>query len=74
MFIYKRIKDMRIDNDLTQEQIAKKLNLHLTTYRRYESGESELPLHIFKELCKIYNTSADFMLEFTNQYKTLPKK
>lgn len=63
MHYYKRVRELREDNDLTQQEIAKKLNLHLTTYQRWESGEREIPTHIIIELSKIYNVTTDYILE-----------
>lgn len=65
-YIYPRIRDLREDRDLTQEEVAKKLNLYLTQYRRYETGETEVPTHIIKELAYFYNVSADYLLGITN--------
>lgn len=63
MHYYKRIRELREDNDLTQQEVAKKLNLHLTTYQRWESGEREIPTHIIIELSKLYNVTTDYILE-----------
>lgn len=63
MHYYKRIRELREDNDLTQQEIAKKLNLNLTSYQRWESGEREIPTHIIIELSKIYNVTTDYILE-----------
>ncbi len=71
---YPRIRDLREDRDKTQAQIAKLLDTHTTQYRRWESGESEIPVHVIKKLCEYYNVSADYILGFTNDIKTLPKK
>ncbi len=68
-YIYPRVRDLREDNDLTQENLAKKLDLHLTQYRRYETGESEIPTHIIKELACFYNVSADYLLGLTDNPK-----
>lgn len=62
-YIYQRVKDLREDHDLTQEDVARKLNLYITQYRRYEKGETEIPVHILKELAKIYNTTIDYLTE-----------
>ena len=62
-YIYQRVKDLREDNELTQEDIAKKLNLYTTQYRRYEKGETEIPVHILLELAKIYKTTIDYLTE-----------
>ena len=61
-YIYSRIRDLREDKDLTQEELAKILGKQLTTYRRWESGETEIPTHILKKLCEFYNVSADYIL------------
>ena len=74
MYVYSRIRDLREDNDETQEQVAKKLHQYTTTYRRWETGETEIPTHMLKELCKIYNVSADYILGFTDEKKPLPKR
>lgn len=74
MYIYPRLRDLREDKDMTQAQIAEMLNTHTTQYRRWESGESEIPVHVLKQLCRYYNASADYVLGFTEQYKPLPKK
>lgn len=63
MHYYKRIRELREDNDLTQQEVAKKLNLHLTTYQRWETGEREIPTHIIIELSKLYNVTTDYILE-----------
>lgn len=62
-YIYQRVKDLREDNELTQEDVAKQLKLYTTQYRRYEKGETEIPVHILLELAKIYNTTIDYLTE-----------
>ena len=49
-----RILKFRKELNLTQNDVAKKLKLHLTQYRRYEAGETEIPSHIIKELAYFY--------------------
>ena len=73
-YIYPRIRDLREDKDLTQEDLSRILGKQLTTYRRWEAGETEIPTHILKKLCEFYNVSADYILGFTNEAKPLPKK
>ena len=58
----KKLRDLREDNDLTQEQVAKLLGTSQTMYARYERGANELPLRHFAALCRIYNVSADDIL------------
>lgn len=74
MIIYQRIRDLREDNDLSQKDVAKHFNLHLTTYQRWETGYHEIPTHMVVKLCYFYNVSADYLLGITNEYKPLPAK
>lgn len=57
-----KLKDLREDNDLTQQQIADLLGTSQTMYARYERGANELPIRHFVALCKIFNVSADDLL------------
>lgn len=63
-----KLRDLREDHDLTQENIAHILGTSQTMYARYERGANELPLRHFVTLCKFYNVSADSLLD------TYPKK
>ena len=58
----KRIKDLREDNDKTQEEIALVLGTSQTMYARYERGANELPIHHLVTLCTYYKVSADYIL------------
>ena len=72
-YIYARIRDLREDKDLTQEDLAKLLGKQLTTYRRWESGETEIPTHILKKLCEFYNVSADYIIGIADEPKAYKK-
>ncbi|MDO5151245.1 MAG: helix-turn-helix transcriptional regulator [Oscillospiraceae bacterium] len=63
---YNRIKDLRRDKDWTQEETAKKMYMHRTQYRRYENGESELPLNIAIMMSELYDVSIDYIAGLTN--------
>lgn len=68
-----RIKDLREDRDLTQKQLAEYLNIKQNTYSQYENGLRQLPLDALVKLAKYYNTSADYILELTNEPKPYPQ-
>lgn len=70
MYTYNRIRDLREDADKTQAEIAKYLNVGTTTYRRWETGEREIPLHIIIELAKKYKVSLDYIAGLTNNPNT----
>ena len=63
----KIIRDLREDNDLTQQQIAEFLGTSQTMYARYERGANELPIRHLLKLCKLYKVSADFILGITDK-------
>ena len=58
----KIMKDLRIDNDKTQQEIADILGTSQTMYARYERGANELPIHHLLALCRYYKVSADYFL------------
>ena len=56
-----RLKDLRNDHDLKQEDVAKKLNISRQYYSRYELGEIDLPIRHYITLAKYYNVSLDYL-------------
>lgn len=58
----KRIRDLREDSDLTQEQVAEYLGTSQTMYARYECGTNELPIRHLMNLCDLYKVSSDYIL------------
>ena len=56
------LKLLREDRELTQLQVANHLNIGRTMYRRYETGETEIPVRHLKSLCLLYGVSSDFIL------------
>ncbi|MGN0522758.1 MAG: helix-turn-helix domain-containing protein [Eubacterium sp.] len=68
--MYKRIRDLREDNDLTQKQISKLLNCSQQVYSNYELGQRDIPTAILIALSKYYNVSVDYILGLTENPKT----
>lgn len=62
----KYLKDLREDHDLTQSKIAQLLNCSQATYSRYETGDLDIPIEALKKLALFYNTSIDYLTEFTD--------
>lgn len=71
MSVYRRVRDLREDNDKTQKQIAEYLNMQLTVYQRYERGERELPLWVAIKLADYYRVSLDYLVERTKKNMSL---
>lgn len=57
-----KIRALREDNDLTQEQVAKVLNVEQVTYSQYERGQRGIKIEQLKALCLYYGVSADYII------------
>ena len=64
---FQRIEDLRIDNDLTQQEIADVLLCQREVYRRYEKGTRELPLSYAIILAKFYGVSLDYLVGLSDK-------
>lgn len=70
--MYKRLRDLREDHDLSQTEVAKILHMSQTGYSKYETGENDIPTHVLISLADFYHTSVDYLLDRTNQKKAYP--
>ena len=68
---YPRLKDLREDKDLTQDELVAILGMHKTTYTNYEQGKREIPFSLVIRLAEFYNVSLDYIAGFTNEPYTL---
>ncbi len=59
---YEKIKNLRIDSDKTQQEIADYLKTGQSYYAKYENGHRPLPIDRLRELCLYYHVSADYIL------------
>lgn len=64
--MYRRIRELREEKDLTQKQMAEILGMSQTGYSKYETGENDIPTHILIKLADFHSTSVDYILERTN--------
>ncbi|MCI8870883.1 MAG: helix-turn-helix transcriptional regulator [Lawsonibacter sp.] len=64
--MYRRIRELREDRDLSQREVAKVLNMSQTGYSKYETGENDIPTSVLIQLAALYNTSVDYLLGLTN--------
>lgn len=67
---YKRIKELREENELTQEQVAQILGCKREVYRRYEAGEREIPISCAVKLAQHYQVSVDYLVGLTDMKKS----
>ena len=63
--IAERLKDIRIENDLTQTQMAKMLNTTQTSYNRWENNVELISLKKLTKVCNYFNTSMDYLVGTT---------
>lgn len=59
---FQRVEDLRIDNDMTQQEVADLLHCKREVYRRYEKGVRELPLSYAIMLADFYKVSLDYLV------------
>ena len=69
MTYVKRMRDLREDNDLTQQKVADYLTTSQTMYARYERGANELPIRHLIKLSALYDVSVDYILCLTDNPK-----
>lgn len=62
-----RIRDLREDADLTQNQIAELLLCDQSLYSKYERGERVLPLELAMQLADFYKVSLDYLVGRTDK-------
>lgn len=71
--MYDRIRDLREDADLKQQDLARELKLHQTTYSSYELGKLNIPVPVLIQLARFYHTSVDYLLGLTNERQPYPR-
>ena len=71
MRYYPRLRDLREDADLTQDQLVKLLGMHKTTYTNSEQGKREPPFELIIRLAVFYNVSIDYIAGLTDTVRPL---
>ena len=64
--IYRRIRDLREDRDLTQREMGEILLCSQRVYSNYERGELDIPTEILIRIADFHNVSVDYLLERTD--------
>ncbi len=65
--VFRRIRDLREDSDKTQIEIANYLNMQRSVYRRYETGEREIPVWAVIKLAQLYHVTTDYLLGLSDK-------
>jgi len=64
--LYKRIRDLREDKDLTQREMGEILSCSQRVYSNYERGELDIPTEILIKLANFHEVSVDYILDRTD--------
>ena len=64
--LYERIKKVRLENGLTQQQVAQALGLNSVTYLRYEKGQRQIPLELLPKLADLFDVTLDYLFGRTS--------
>ena len=64
----KRLKEVRLDRGMSQAQVSKALGLSRNAYTNYELGLREPSISILKQLCEIFEVSADYLIGLSDSY------
>ena len=67
MAFYRRLRDLREDNDLTQNHVAQYFGMKQPQYYSYESGVRDIPTDVLIKLAALYKTSVDYILGLTDK-------
>lgn len=65
--LYKRIRDLREDKDLTQKQMAELLNCPQQVYSNYELGQRDIPTETLIRLAQLHNVTTDYILGLSDK-------
>ena len=65
--VFKRIRDLREDKDMTQSQMSGVLSCSQRVYSYYERGDLDIPTDILIKLAKFHNVSVDYLLDLTDK-------
>lgn len=69
-----RLRGLREDRDLTQENMAEILNVSQSTYSDYELEKINIPIISLRKLSEYFQTSVDYILELTDEPRPYPRR
>ncbi len=66
MTVYRRIRDLREDKDLSQEKMGKVLSCSQRVYSNYERGDLDIPTETLIKIADFHGVSVDYLLNRTD--------
>ena len=70
--MYRRIRDLREDADLRQQDLADYLQCTQVSYSHYELGKRDIPTEMLVRPARFYKTSTDYLLGLTDERRPYP--
>lgn len=70
--MYRRIRNLREDADLRQQDLADYLQCTQVSYSHYELGKRDIPTEVLVRLARFYKTSTDYLLGLTDERRPYP--
>lgn len=67
-----RLKEVRLLNKMTQQNVADKIGCSLKVYSNYERGEREPSIETLKKIATLFNVSIDYLVGYDNDEATSP--
>ncbi|MCI9273709.1 MAG: helix-turn-helix transcriptional regulator [Clostridiales bacterium] len=64
---FKKIRELRIDKDISQKEIADYLHCDQSLYSKYERGERSIPIEFVIKLAKYYNVTLEYILQVSDE-------
>lgn len=71
MINFERLKNIREDNDISQEKMANILKVNRSTYSLWEIGINIIPLEKLCDFCDYFNISIDYVLGLSNNKNSI---
>lgn len=62
MLFSKRLKELRLERQLTQYQMAQMLGVSMMAYCHYEIGDREPRMNTIIKLCDFFDVTADYLI------------
>lgn len=72
MNLLERLRNLRVDHDITQTQLASEFHISQKTYSKYETGQRQIPIELLISLAQYYHVSVDYLLGLTDNPKPYP--
>ena len=65
-----RLKEIRIQNHMTQSQVAEAIDISVRQYQKIENLQSELKLSKIVIFCRLFDVSIAYFLGETDEYQS----